>query len=198
MKNRRKLAALVAAAALALTACSGGGTSSTGSSTSSGGGDAEIVAWVDKVCGASLSAIKSLSTEPNLDVSDPAKAKAGFSEWLGNGSAAIDSSIKELEGLKNGPHPDSEKLVNSGVDIFSKLKTALDEAKKTVDAADPNDPTAFAEAFTKVGSQLTEFAKVASNFEDTFVQSNLAEAEKKAKNCQEANGGGSSSSTPTS
>lgn len=191
MKNRLKTAAVLAAVALAVTACSGGG-SSTGS-----GGDDEVVAWVDKVCGASLDAVKSLSTEPNLDMSDPAKLKTGFSEWLGSGSAAVDKSIKDLEALKKGPHADSEKLVTAGTEVFGKLKTALDDAKKTIDAADPNDPAAIADAFSKVGTQMSDFAKVATEFQDTFVQSNLADAEKKAKNCQELQGGGSSSA-PTS
>ncbi|TWP51411.1 hypothetical protein FKR81_14410 [Lentzea tibetensis] len=192
MKNRLKTAAVLAAVALAVTACSGGG--STGS-----GKDDEVVAWVDKVCGASLDAVKSLSTEPNLDMSDPAKLKTGFSEWLGSGSASVDKSIKDLEALKKGPHADSEKLVTAGTEVFGKLKTALDDAKKTIDAADPNDPAAIADAFSKVGTQMSDFAKVATEFQDTFVQSNLAEAEKKAKNCQELQGGaGSSSSAPTS
>ncbi|GLZ32958.1 hypothetical protein Lesp02_51460 [Lentzea sp. NBRC 105346] len=196
MKNRLKIAVVLAAAALAVTGCSGGGSGS-GSSSSSGSDDANV-AWVDKVCSASLNAVKSLSTEPQLDMSDPAKLKTGFSEWLGNGSASVDKSIKELEGLKNGPHPDSEKLVNSATEVFGKIKTALDDAKKAIDAADPNDPAAIAEAFSKVGTQLSEFAKVGTDFQDTFVQSNLAEAEKKAKNCQELNKTDTTSSAPTS
>ena len=196
MKNRLKIAAVLAAAALAVTGCSGGGSSSSSSGSS---GDDANVAWVDKVCGASLNAVKALSTEPQLDMSDPAKLKTGFSEWLGNGSASVDKSIKELEGLKNGPHPDSEKLVTAATNVFGKIKSALDDAKKAIDAADPNDPAAIAEAFSKVGTQLSEFAKVGTDFQDTFVQSNLAEAEKKAKNCQELNKTDTtSSSAPTS
>lgn len=194
MKNRLKIAAALVAAAFAVTACSGGGSTGSGSGA---GSDAEIVAWVDKVCGVGKGAADSLS-EPNIDVSDMAKAKEGFSKWLGDGSAAMDKALKDLDALKNGPHPDSEKVVKEQSEILGKIKTAFDDGKKSIDAADPNDPAAYAEALSKVAGQMTDFAQAAQDFEGTLVKSNLAEAEKKAKNCQDEQSDGSSSSAPTS
>lgn len=191
MKNRLQIA--LVAAAFAVTACTGSGGGGGGGSSP----DSDVVAWVDKVCEVNLGAGKALSNPPEMDVTDPVKLKESFSTWLGTASQAVDKSIKDMEGLKQGPHPDSEKLVTSGLDMLTKFKTALDDSKKTLDEANSADPEAITAAFTKVGTQLTEFATAATKFEEQFKQTNLAEAESKAKNCQELKGG-SASATPTS
>jgi len=210
MRHRLAVVGVFATAVLALTACgnqtagtaSGTGTGSTSSGTSSSkaaaGGD-ETVAWIDQVCGASLDVIKTLSTEPTLDQTDPAKMQTQFAAWLGEGSTAVDGAIKKLNDLKKGPHPDSEKLATSAADIFGQLKTALDKAKTGVEAANPQDPASIAAAFTQVATDMQAVAKVGEDFDGVLVRSNLAEAEKKAPNCKAIDGAtGSTSSTPTS
>lgn len=207
MRHRLAVVGAFAVAALTLTACgnqtagtaSGTGTGSaptgTSSSAAAAGGD-ETVQWIDKVCGASLDVIKTLSTEPQLDTTDPAKMQTQFATWLGDGSTAVDGAITKLNDLKEGPHPDSEKLATSAADIFGQLKTALDKAKTGVEAANPNDPASIAAAFTQVATDMQAVAKVGEDFDGVLVRSNLAEAEKKAPNCKAIEGASGTTSTP--
>ncbi|MEO6088989.1 MAG: hypothetical protein ABIQ18_38340 [Umezawaea sp.] len=205
MRQRLAVVGAFAAAALTLTACgnqtagtaSSTGTGSTGSSSSAAAADSdENVKWIDQVCGASLEVIKTLSTEPQLDTTDPAKMQTQFAAWLGDGSAAVDGAVKKLNDLKKGPHPDSEKLATSAADIFGQLKTALDKAKTGVEAANPQDPASIAAAFTQVATDMQAVAKVGEDFDGVLVRSNLAEAEKKAPNCKAIEGANGSTSTP--
>ncbi|MET1071869.1 MAG: hypothetical protein ABWY11_04395 [Umezawaea sp.] len=205
MRHRLVAVGVFATAVLALTACgsqtagsaSGTGTGSTSSGSSAAAADSdENVAWIDKVCGASLDVIKTLSTEPALDTTDPAKMQQQFAAWLGDGSTAVDGAVKKLNDLKDGPHPDSEKLATSAADIFGQLKTALDKAKTGVEAANPSDPASIAAAFTQVATDMQAVAKVGEDFDGVLVRSNLAEAEKKAPNCKAIDSSTGSTSTP--
>jgi hypothetical protein len=205
MRQRLAVVGAFAAAALTLTACgtptagtaSGTSTGATGSSSSAAAADSdENVQWIDQVCGASLEVIKTLSTEPQLDTTDPAKMQTQFAAWLGDGSAAVDGAVTKLNDLKKGPHPDSEKLATSAADIFGQLKTALDKAKAGVEAANPQDPASIAAAFTQVATDMQAVAKVGEEFDGVLVRSNLAEAEKKAPNCKAIEGASGSTSTP--
>ncbi|PRY46217.1 hypothetical protein [Umezawaea tangerina] len=208
MRHRLVAVGVFATAVLALTACgtqtsgsasgTGTGTGPTSSGSSAAADSDENVAWIDKVCGASLDVIKTLSTEPALDTTDPAKMQQQFAAWLGDGSTAVDGAVKKLNDLKNGPHPDSEKLATSAADIFGQLKTALDKAKTGVEAANPSDPASIAAAFTQVATDMQAVAKVGEDFDGVLVRSNLAEAEKKAPNCKAIDSGTSASATPTS
>jgi len=205
MRHRLAVVGVFAAAALSITACgsqtagtasgTGGSTSAGTSSSASAGGD-ETVQWIDKVCGASLDVIKTLSTEPELDTTDPAKMQTQFAAWLGDGSTAVDGAVAKLNDLKKGPHPDSEKLATAAADIFGQLKTALDKAKTGVEAANPQDPASIAAAFTQVATDMQAVAKVGEDFDGVLVRSNLAEAEKKAPNCKAIEGASGSTSTP--
>jgi len=204
MRHRLAVVGAFAVAALTLTACgnqtagtaSGTGSGSTSTSSAAAAGGDETVQWIDKVCGASLDVIKTLSTEPQLDTTDPAKMQTQFAKWLGDGSAAVDGAVTKLNELKKGPHPDSEKLATSAADIFGQLKTALDKAKTGVEAANPNDPASIAAAFTQVATDMQAVAKVGEDFGGVLVRSNLAEAEKKAPNCKAIEGASGATSTP--
>lgn len=175
-----------AGVALLLTACSSGNTGHWTGRSSSAATEVVLVAWIDKVCGAALNSTTALSNEPQLDTSDPATMQRQYADWLGTGSSAVDQSIKDLNALKNGPHPDSKKLVTSILDVFGQLKDALDKAKAGIEAANPNDPFALAAAFTQAGTDLIAITEVDEDFKGVMVQSNLAYAEHKAPKCQKA------------
>jgi hypothetical protein len=207
MRHRLAVVGVFAAAALSITACgtqtagtasgTGSGPTSAGTSSAASANSDETVQWIDKVCGASLDVIKTLSTEPELDTTDPAKMQTQFATWLGDGSTAVDGAVTKLNDLKKGPHPDSEKLATAAADIFGQLKTALDKAKTGVEAANPQDPASIAAAFSQVATDMQAVAKVGEDFDGVLVRSNLAEAEKKAPNCK-AIEGASGSTPPTS
>jgi hypothetical protein len=207
MRHRLAAVGLFATTALALTACDSlpglpvtSGTSS-GASSSAASKDAEVVAWVDKVCGASLDVVKVLSVEPDLDTTNTAKMQQQFAAWLGSGSTAVDQTVKSLDGLKAGPHPDSEKLVTGAANLFTELKTRLDKIKTNVESVDPNNPESVAATFPQVAVDMQEIGKFGAEFDDVLVNSNLAAANRKAPNCQaiaSAKTEGTPSTPPTS
>ncbi|MEU0882846.1 hypothetical protein ABZ345_29920 [Lentzea sp. NPDC005914] len=183
---------------LALTACSSGGTStSTSSFTSSAtaaSNEADVVAWMDKVCGAVGGTVKAMSDEPNIDMSDPSKLKTGLSDWLATKIAAVDKSIADLEGLENGPHPKSKELVTSTEEGMGQIKTLLADTKSKLDSS--TDATQVVAAFTEMIGKAATLEKTGADVQKKFDETGLGTAANKAANCKELNI--SASSAPTS
>jgi hypothetical protein len=207
MRHRLAVVGLFATTALALTACdslpglSAATGTSGGASSSAASQDAEVVAWVDKVCGASLDVVKVLSVEPELDTTSAAKMQQQFAAWLGSGSTAIEQTVKNLDGLKSGPHRDSEKLVTGTTKLFTELKTRLDKIKTNVESVDANNPESVAATFPQVAVDMQAIGKFGADLNDVLVNSNLAAAKRKASNCQaiaSVDTGGTTSTPPTS
>lgn len=177
---------------LALSACTSGGSST--SATSATPNEADVVAWMDKVCGAVGGTVKAMSDEPNIDMNDPSKLKTGLSDWLGAKVAAVDKSIADLKALENGPHPKSKELVAAAEDGMGQIKTLLADTKSKLDSSTDATQvvTAFTEMITKAASLETTGADVQKKFDET----GLAPAAQKAANCTELQA--ATSATPTS
>jgi hypothetical protein len=208
MRHRLAVACLCAAASVALTACTdltgggaaagSGGTGLAGGSTSAAtSGDAEVVTWIDKVCGKSLDVIKALAAEPELDTTNPAKMQQQFGSWLGEGSTAIQKTIDDLGALKNGPHRDSAAFVDGTTKIFGAYKTSIDDLKKKVESANAADPQSVATVFGEVGADLQKLGKNGADVAGISVTPSLAEAKKKAPNCRAIGDGVEDAAQPT-
>jgi hypothetical protein len=164
---------------LALTACSSGGSST---STSATPNEADVVAWMDKVCGAVDGTVKAMSDEPNIDMSDPAKLKAGLSESLGAKIAAVEKSTADLKALENGPHPKSKELVTTAEAGMGQIRTLLTDTKSKLDSS--TDPTQVVAAFTEMISKAAAFEKTGADVQKKFDETGLAPAAQKAANCK--------------
>lgn len=165
---------------LAVTACStGGGGSSTSSAPAS---EADVVAWMDKVCGAVDGTVKAMSGEPDIDMTDPAKLKTGLSEWLGTKVTAVDKSIADLEALENGPHPKSKELVTAAEQGMGQIKTLLGDTRSKVDSA--TDPTQVITAFTEMVTKAAALEGAGADVQKKFDETGLAGAAQKAPNCK--------------
>ncbi|GAB2871253.1 hypothetical protein [Lentzea nigeriaca] len=187
---RRTVIALLTSL-LALTACSSGGSST---STSATPNEADVVAWMDKVCGAVDGTVKAMSDEPNIDLSDPSKLKTGLSDWLGTKIGAVDKSIADLKGLESGPHPKSKELASTAEEGMGQIKTLLTDTKSKVDSS--NDATQVVTAFTEMVSKAAGLEKTGADVQKKFDETGLAPAAQKASNCKDLQI--ASSATPTS
>ncbi|GGU49606.1 hypothetical protein [Lentzea flava] len=187
---RRTVIALLTSL-LALTACSSGGSST---STSATPNEADVVAWMDKVCGAVDGTVKAMSDEPNIDMSDPSKLKTGLSDWLGSKIAAVDKSISDLKGLENGPHPKSKELVSTAEEGMGQVKTLLTDTKSKLDSS--TDATQVVAAFTEMVSKAATLEKTGADVQKKFDETGLAPAAQKAPNCKDLQI--APSATPTS
>jgi hypothetical protein len=177
---------------LALTACSPGG-SSTSPTSATPTESADVVAWMDKVCGAVGGTVKAMSDEPNIDMSDPSKLKTGLSDWLGTKVAAVDKSIADLKPLENGPHPKSKELVTTAEEGMGQIKTLLADTKSKLDSS--TDPTQVVTAFTEMISKAAALQTTGADVQKKFDETGLTDAAKKAANCRALET--SSSSAPT-
>ncbi|MEV6242540.1 hypothetical protein [Lentzea sp. NPDC051838] len=180
------------ASLLALTACSSGGSST--SPTTATASEADVVAWMDKVCGAVGGTVKAMSDEPNIDMNDPSKLKTGLSDWLGTKVAAVDKSIADLKALENGPHPKSKELVTAAEQGLGQIRTLLGDTKSKLDSA--TDATQVVTAFTEMISKAAALESTGADVQKKFDETGLGSAAQKAANCKELNI--STAPTPTS
>ncbi|MFD5825347.1 hypothetical protein [Lentzea sp. NPDC060358] len=187
---RRTAAALVSGCLLTLTACTGGGSST----PSSAPGEADVVAWMDKVCAAVGPTSKLLADEPKFDLTDQAALKSGLSDWLGTKVSSVEKSINELKALEDGPHPKSKELVGTAESGLGQVRTLLADAKSRVDSA--ADETQIVTAFTEMATKASEMDAQASNVQRKLGETGLAAAAQKAGNCKDLEL--SASSAPTS
>jgi hypothetical protein len=165
---------------LAVTACSSGGGSST--SPTQAASEADVVAWMDKVCGAVDGTVKAMSDEPNIDMSDPSKLKTGLSEWLGTKVTAVDRSIADLKALENGPHPKSKELVSAAEQGMDQIRTLLGDTRSKVDSS--TDSTGVVTAFTEMVTKAAALEGAGAEVQKKFTETGLAAAAQKAGNCK--------------
>jgi hypothetical protein len=183
---RRTVLAAVSCCLLVVTACS-----SEGSSTPPAPSEADVVAWMDKVCGAVDTTVKIMSDEPPIDMNDPSKLKAGLSDWLGTKVTAVDKSIADLKALENGPHPKSKELATAAQDGMGQIKTLLADTRSKLDSS--ADATQAVTAFTEMVARASELEKAGADVQKKFDETGLATAAQKAGNCK-----GLQTSPPTS
>ncbi|MDT7782732.1 MAG: hypothetical protein QOF58_1151 [Pseudonocardiales bacterium] len=177
---------------LALAACSSGGSST--SPTTATPNEADVVAWMDKVCGAVDGTVKAMSDEPSIDMNDPSKLKTGLSDWLGTKVAAVDKSIADLKALENGPHPKSKELVTTAEEGMGQIKTLLADTKSKLDSS--TDATQVVTAFTEMIGKAATLEKTGADVQKKFDETGLGSTAQKAPNCKGLEL--SASSTPTS
>ncbi|MFL6141875.1 MAG: hypothetical protein ACJ72N_08415 [Labedaea sp.] len=190
---------------MALTGCgnssnsgSGTGGSSAGNSSTSGGGGAsgDAVAWSEQVCKSVGDDMAKLGQTPDIDTSDPAKAKQGLVTYLGTVSSSLDHMVKGIKDAGPPPVKDGQQAVDRATGALQDAKKSLDQAKSTLEGAKSSDPAALQDAFTKFGEDMS---KLGDPFQDLDANQELKAASDKAPSCKRLSdgAGGSSSSTPT-
>ncbi|KOV78522.1 hypothetical protein ADL03_39825 [Nocardia sp. NRRL S-836] len=174
-----------------LASCTGGTTTSTPPQAAS---EADVVAWLDQVCGAVGGTTKAMSGEPSIDLSDPAKLKAGLSEWLGGQVSAADRSVNDLKALENGPHPRSKELAGAAENDVTQFKALLTDTRSKIDSS--GDATAVVTAFSELMTKAAAFENTGADMRKRLGDSGMGEAAEKAAKCRELDA--SASSRPTS
>ncbi|MFD9703130.1 hypothetical protein [Lentzea sp. NPDC059081] len=186
---RRTATALLTSCLLAVSACSTGG-----SSAPSQPSEADVVAWMDKVCAAVDPTSKLLADEPKFDLTDESTLKSGLSEWLGAKVTSVEKSLDDLKALEDGPHPKSKELVGTAESGLGQVRTLLSDTKSKVDSS--ADTTQIVTAFTEMAAKASEMDGQASNVRRKLGETGLTPAALKAGSCKDLDL--SSSSAPTS
>jgi hypothetical protein len=200
---RRLAAAAVAVATLSLglagcgsdTPGTSGAAGTTTTSAKSGGGDA--VAWADKVCSAVGPEIATFSTPPNIDPTNPQKAKDSFVTFLEGMVKALDRMVSGIKDAGAPPVADGETAADRVVAALEQAKSAVGSAKDNLAKVDVSDPAAFQAAFAQVGTDMGKLGDLEDPTKGLRGNEELNAAFEKAESCK-ALGGSGSSSTPTS
>jgi hypothetical protein len=199
----KRLTTGVVAVLLALTAAGcgdkGGDTGSagsTGSATSEdSGGNSDAVDWADKVCSGIKDDVAALSTQPDIDQTNPQAAKDGLVTYLGTLETSLDGMASAVTDAGDPPVDGGAEAVKGFLDTITTAKDAVTKAKGKIEAAPVDDPTAFAAAVSSVGEDLTALSNMDDPTKSFSANKELDAAYNKAPACQELESG---SSSPTS
>jgi hypothetical protein len=192
----KRLSTGVAAVLLALTmtgcgnssdGSAGDETGGTNSNTSeSGGGDA--TAWADEVCSSMKDDIAALTTQPQLDVSNPQAAKDGLIGYF-------DTLVTSLGGMSDAvtdagapPVDGGEDLVKKFTDQIDAAKDAVTGAKTKIEQAPVNDPAAFQAAATAATGDLASLSDLEDPTAGFTANAELKAAYSEAASCKELQG----------
>jgi hypothetical protein len=174
---------------------SGSTNESTASSEASGGGSSDAVAWADEVCSGIADDIAALTTQPDIDPSNPQAAKDGLVTYLGQLETSLDGMASAVEDAGTPPVDGGEEAATSFLDQIGTAKEAVTSAKTKMEAAPVDDPAAFQTAATGAMQDLqalSEMEDPTSSFSDN---PELKAAYDEAESCKALESG---SSTPTS
>nr|CTQ95883.1 hypothetical protein [Kibdelosporangium sp. MJ126-NF4] len=149
--------------------------------------EGKMVAWADQLCGVSIEVRDALAKVPNLDQSDPVAYKTGLVEYAGARVSALDKAVRDMDGLKSGPHPDSAKLAAAESEVYAKARTSAQRAKSLAEAVDTTGEK-FTADITAAATELDTIKKTAAEAKDTKVGGDLADARNKAANCKKLDG----------
>jgi len=165
--------AVVAAAAVALmlAGCGSGATN-------------DPVAWAESVCKKIEPEVAKLQKTPDMDVTDLAKTKDALVPYLGDLANAINSMSTGLTEAGAPPVDGGADLVKRTVEAMDKAKQAVERAQDKLEAADPADSTAFQQALTDMGSEMSALSEVSDPTKELDSNATLKDAFAKAETCK--------------
>lgn len=160
MKSR--VVAFAALFAFAVTGCSdsgsGGDGGSGGSGDGGGSGGGDPVAWADSVCTSLQDDIEAITTQPEIDQSNPQAAKDSLVEFLGKIETSLDGMASAVQDAGAPPVDNGEAAVDQFVDQVGTAKEAVTGAKTKVEGASVEDPAAFQTAVMSAVEDLQKLS----------------------------------------
>lgn len=177
--------AMLSVLTLALAACS--------DDKKPSGGDA--VSWAEKVCTTVDAQIAVLTKAPQVDPSDPAKAKEGLLTYLSNFTTALDSIVRGVKDAGTPPVADGAQVVDRVTKALGDARKGVEDARANLEKATITDLASFQEAYSKVGEDMSRVSDLEDPTKDLKANKELNEAFDKAPTCKKLDGG---PSTPPS
>jgi hypothetical protein len=163
MKSRVTTAIAAALFALAVAGCgdsgndTGNGDAGTGGNEG-GGGDA--VAWAESVCSNIKDDIEAISTQPEVDQTNPQAAKDSLVGYLGTLETSLDGMASAVEDAGTPPVDGGEEAVTGFTDEVGTAKEAVTSAKTKIEAAPVNDAAAFQGAVVSAMEDLQALSEI--------------------------------------
>ncbi|MGX7825736.1 hypothetical protein ACTG9Q_11650 [Actinokineospora sp. 24-640] len=166
-------------------------------SETSANGDAK--AWAEKVCASVAPEVAKLSGGPNIDPSNPEKARDGLVTYLDTLAGALDRMIGGVRDAGAPPVAEGQVAADRTISTLEEAKGAVESAKTRLAAADVSDPAAFQAAFVKVGEDLQKLSELEDPTAGLRGNAELDAAFREAESCKTLAGsdGSASATTPT-
>ncbi|WP_436493321.1 hypothetical protein [Actinokineospora sp. HUAS TT18] len=194
---RRLAAFAVLALSLGLAGCGSDSPSTSGGTSTPAASGGDAVAWADKVCSTVAPERDALTTPPNIDPTDPAKARDGMVTYLDTIVKALDRMVGGIKSAGAPPVADGETAAKRVVDTLEEAKATVTTAKDNLAKVDVTDPAAFQAGFTQVGQDLQKLSDMEDPTKGLRGNRELNEAFEKAESCK-ALQDPTTSATPTS
>lgn len=171
----------------------GGNAATTEATTEDDGGSGDAVAWADEVCSELQDDLSALTTQPEIDQSNPQAAKDSLVTYLGTLETSLDGMASAVEDAGTPPVDGGEEAVEGFVSQIGTAKEAVTSAKTKVEGASVNDPAGFQKAVTSAVEDLQSLSELDPT--NSFSENQeLNKAYEDAESCQELEAG----TTPTS
>jgi hypothetical protein len=173
---------------------SGSSTSGTNTSSDEAGSSSDAVAWADEVCSSIADDVAALTTQPEVDQTNPQAAKDSLVTYLGTLETSLDGMASAVEEAGTPPVDGGEEAAQGYLDAVASAKDAVTSAKGKLEAAPVDDPVAFQTAATGAMTDLQALSDMdpTASFSDNKA---LNAAYNDAESCQKLEAG---ASTPTS
>ena len=144
------------------------------------------VAWVDKVCGTVLPAVKSLADHPAVNAGgDPKTAVAGLDTYLDQTGAVVSGATTGLGTVGPSPLTGGDAMVTALTNGLTKAGNALKQAKTNVTTLNTADPKTLGTRLPQAIAPLTELTNLPDP--NAAMQGNptLSQAAAKAPQCRQ-------------
>jgi len=158
---------------------------SSGTAAPSAPVETDGVAWMDKICGAMLPAVQTMSTQPPLNSGNPATMVDGLSTYLEKASTAVDGAITGMAAAGPSPIQGGDEAVAALTTTLSTFRDKAKEAQGKIDAIDTSNSRALATELPKAIEPLTELASLPNPAAELESNPELDAAAEKAPKCQQ-------------
>ena len=163
-----------------------GGSSSAAPAPSSGSGTAPVpndpgVRWMDSFCAPIGDLVKSASTQPQIDTSNPDAMRTSLATFFGNIADQLGKTSAALKALGPSPVKGGDEAAKSLAAAYDQTRSTFLETKQKLEAT--KDPNALAQAMADIGPKMQSLGS--SNPLGSLENNKaLADAAKQAPHCQ--------------
>ncbi|GEL18255.1 hypothetical protein [Pseudonocardia asaccharolytica] len=168
---------------LALAACAA--FLAAGCSTLTGGSpQADPVAWVDSVCGATLPFNDAATATPNLQFSDPAAAVQSLSGYLESTGTAVQGTLDSLDAVGPSPIEGGDAAVEQLQSLLTGVKQAFDTTRTTLGSVDTSSPETLTATLPAALAPMEDLRRLVEGTAALEVSPEFRAAAEQASNCR--------------
>jgi hypothetical protein len=150
-----------------------------------GGADADAVAWTDEVCVALTGFTQAVTAQPQIDRADPVAAVDALRDYFASTSAALQTSINELDRVGNAPVEGGDAYADQLRENMRQMRASFDASAAQLADVDTSSPASVTAALPAAVAPLQELGDLADPTEGLPADGELRAAFEEAPHCQQ-------------